>query len=249
MHRSASLASLALVAALAVPSIARADAPPGAPSELAPPAEVVVSPEAPVAPSAAPVAPSAAPSAAPVASSAAAPSAAAPVVELAADDARATLERRASTSSPAVPLFETGVLSMGHWEHACVAPCQMRLDPRYAYRVAGDGLVPSDSFALPRGGDRVRVDARMGSSAGRVVGVLATAGGLLALAGGGLALAATPILESEDVGSKGFRTGVLAGGIGAVSLGAVSAAVGLFLWLSNGSNAHAEPGVARQATR
>ncbi|MCW5838138.1 MAG: hypothetical protein KIS78_37450, partial [Labilithrix sp.] len=188
---------------------------------------------------------------APPASSAASPasSADAPVVELTADDGRATLERRASTSSPTVPLFETGALSMGHWEHACVAPCQVRLDARYAYRVAGDGLVPSDSFTLPRGGDRVRVDARMGSSVGRVVGVLATAGGLLAMAGGGVALAATPILESEDVGSEGFRAGVLAGGIGAVTVGAVTAAVGLFLWLTNGSDARAEPAVARQAAR
>ena len=173
------------------------------------------------------------------ATSALAPSADAPVVELSAADERATIERRASTTSPTVPLLETGVLSMGHWEHACVSPCQMRLDPRYAYRVAGDGLVPSDSFTLPRGQDRVRVDARMGSSTGRVIGVLAMAGGVLAVAGGGLALAATPILESEEVGSQGFRTAVLAGGIGAVSVGAVSAAVGLFLWLTNGSSAQA----------
>lgn len=237
MHRSASLASFALVAALAVPAAARADAPAASdPPATAPPAVTAPAPSSDVV--------TATPSAASPASSADAP-----VVELTADDGRATLERRASTSSPTVPLFETGALSMGHWEHACVAPCQVRLDARYAYRVAGDGLVPSDSFTLPRGGDRVRVDARMGSSVGRVVGVLATAGGLLAMAGGGVALAATPILESEDVGSEGFRAGVLAGGIGAVTVGAVSAAVGLFLWLTNGSDARAEPAVARQAAR
>ncbi|MBX3208212.1 MAG: hypothetical protein KF764_24405 [Labilithrix sp.] len=241
MNPSASLASFVLVAALLVPTVARADAPPAPSPEPEAPTESTAATPALPAPTPAPSAPSAAPSA-PAASEA-------PIVELSADDGRATIERRASTSSPTVPLLETGVLAMGHWEHACVAPCQMRLDPRFAYRVAGDGLVPSDSFALPRGQDRVRVDARMGSSVGRVVGVLATAGGLLAMAGGGLALAATPILESEDVGSKGFRTGVLAGGIGAVSIGAVSAAVGLFLWLSNGSSAHAEPSVARQAAR
>ncbi|MBX3264107.1 MAG: hypothetical protein KF782_30830 [Labilithrix sp.] len=237
MHRSASLASFALVAALAVPAAARADAPAASdPPATAPPAVTAPAPSSDVV--------TATPSAAPPASSADAP-----VVELTADDGRATLERRASTSSPTVPLFETGALSMGHWEHAGVAPCQVRLDARYAYRVAGDGLVPSDSFTLPRGGDRVRVDARMGSSVGRVVGVLATAGGLLAMVGGGVALAATPILESEDVGSEGFRAGVLAGGIGAVTVGAVSAAVGLFLWLTNGSDARAEPAVARQAAR
>lgn len=219
MPRPAIFVSL-VVAALSIPSIARAEEPEGA-------GGTAVGRAAP-----APSMPDA------------------PVVELSADDDRATIERRSSTTSPTVPLLETGVVSMGHWEHACVAPCQLRLDPRYTYRVAGDGLVPSDSFALPRGEDRVRVEARMGSSVGRVLGVLATAGGALAIAGGGLALAATPVLESEDVGSKGFRTAVLAGGIGAVSLGAVAATVGLVLWLTNGSTARTEAvSPSRQAGR
>lgn len=168
-----------------------------------------------------------------------------PVVELSADDGRATIERRAATTGPTVPLLETGVLSVGHWEHACITPCQLKLDPRYAYRVAGDGLVPTDSFALPRGQDRVRVDAKMGSSTGRTIGVLSTVGGALAILGGGMALAATPILENEEVGSEGFRSAVLAGGIGFVSIGVVAASVGLFLWLTNGSSAHAEPGAPK----
>jgi hypothetical protein len=180
----------------------------------------------------APIGPPTAPTAAP---------ADGPVVELSADDERATIERRAATSSPGgFPIVETGIFSVGHWQHACVAPCRLKLDPRYSYRVAGDGLVPTDSFALPQGKGDVRVDAKMGSSIGRVAGVLATTGGLLAIAAGGAALVATPILESEDVGSKGFRTAVLAGGIGAVSVGVVSATVGLFLWLTNGSSAKAE---------
>jgi len=173
-------------------------------------------------------------------------SADAPVVELSADDGRATIERRSATTGPTVPLLETGVLSMGHWEHQCIAPCQLKLDSRYAYRVAGDGLVPTDSFALPRGQDRVKVDAKMGSSTGRTLGVLSTVGGAMAILGGGVALAATPILENEEVGSKGFRSAVLAGGIGFVSLGVVAASVGLFLWLTNGSSAHTEPGLPRQ---
>src|SRR5690606_39053343 len=115
---------------------------------------------------------------------------------------------------------------------------QMRLDRNASYRVAGEGLVPTGSFTLPRTDDRVIVDAKMGSSPARVGGMLLTAGGVASLAAGGLALLATPILASEDVGSEGFRTGVLAGGIGAVSLGAIAVATGLFLWLSNGSSVH-----------
>lgn len=169
------------------------------------------------------------------------PAPASAVVQLDADDGRASLERRVGTQSPSgLPLLETGFFSVGQWQHACVAPCTLALDTRYAYRVAGDGLVPTDSFSLPRTGDKVRVDARMGSSTGRVAGALVTGGGLLAIAAGTVALVATPILHSEDVGSEGFRTGVLAGGIGAVSVGVIAVGVGAFLWLTNGSTAHTQ---------
>lgn len=160
------------------------------------------------------------------------------MVELSADEGNATIEKRTGTTAPSLGLLETGVVAVGQWQHACVAPCQMRLDPRYTYRVAGDGLVPTGSFVLPPGEDRVRVDAKMGSSPARVSGMLLTGAGALALAAGGAALIASPILASEDVGSEGFRTAVLAGGIGAVSVGAIAATVGLFMWLSNGSSAY-----------
>ena len=161
------------------------------------------------------------------------------VVELAADDGRATIERRLSTASPSgLPLVETGVFSVGQWEHACVSPCQVKLDPKYAYRVAGDGLVPTDSFALrPGNADHVRVDAKMGSSSGRFAGMLTTGAGLFWMAAGGAALVATPVLESEDVGSKGFRTAVFAGGVTALSAGLIATGVGLYLWLTNASTA------------
>lgn len=176
-----------------------------------------------------------------VPASSSAPPSAATVVQLDADDHRATIERRVGTTSASgMPLLETGLFSVGQWAHACIAPCSLALDTRYAYRVAGDGLVPTDSFALPRGGDHVRVDARMGSSTGRVAGVAATAGGIAALGAGAIALIATPILHSEDVGSEGFRTGVLAGGLGAVSVGVVAIGVGALLWLTNGSTARTE---------
>jgi hypothetical protein len=162
------------------------------------------------------------------------------VVQLEADDNRATIERRVGTQTPTgLPLLETGIVSVGQWEQACVAPCTMKLDTRYSYRVAGDGLVPTDSFSLPRSGDHVRVDAKMGSSTGRALGIVATVGGALAVAAGGAALIATPILKSEDVGSEGFRTAVLAGGVSALSLGVVAVGIGTLLWLSNGSTAQA----------
>lgn len=207
------------------PGTARADepAPAGPPS----PAAVLPSPAAPPTPAAPP--------------SPAAPSSPSAIVQLDADDHRATIERRIGTQSPSgMPLFETGLFSVGQWEHACVAPCTAKLDTRYAYRVAGDGLVPTDSFSLPQSGDRVRVDAKMGSSTGRLAGVVVTGGGVLAMGAGALALIATPILHSEDVGSEGFRTGVLAGGVGALSVGVIAVGIGTYLWLTNGSTARTE---------
>jgi hypothetical protein len=170
-------------------------------------------------------------------------------VQLSADDNRATIERRvATTSVPALPGLETGIIGLGHWEHTCVAPCDgVKLDPKYTYRVSGDGLVPTDSFSVPRDAGQMKVDAKMGSSTGRVLGAASTIGGGLLILGGGLALAASPVLASEDVGSKGFRSAVLVGGVGAVSVGAIAATVGLFLWLSNGSTAHTEKVVASAA--
>lgn len=173
-----------------------------------------------------------------------------PLVELSADDERASIERRATTTSAiGLPLLETGVLAASGWEHACVAPCQVRLDARYAYRVAGDGLVPTPSFSLPRGSDHVKVDATMGSSTGRIAGFVVGGAGALALLAGGAAVGTSLVLASEDVGSQGFRDVVLAGGITTAALGAVALGTGLLLWLTNGSNAHTEAPVFRQAAR
>jgi len=202
---------------------------------LAAPAVVAIAPRTAHAeePAGPPVAPTPTPTPTPAPASA--------VVQLDADDNRATIERRVGTQSPSgLPLLETGFFSLGQWQHACAAPCTVALDTRYSYRVAGDGLVPTDSFALPRSGDHVRVDAKMGSSTGRVAGALTTGGGLLAIAAGTVALVATPILHSEDVGSEGFRTGVLAGGVGAVSVGVLAVGVGAFLWFTNGSTARTQ---------
>ena len=186
-------------------------------------------------------APAGPPTAAAATAPAAVPAATAAVVQLDADDHRATIERRVGTQSPSgLPLLETGFFSVGQWEHACVAPCTLPLDTRYAYRVAGDGLVPTESFSLPPTADRVRVDARMGSSTGRVAGAVTTGMGLTAIAAGAVALIASPILASEDVGSQGFRTGVVAAGVSAVSVGVIAVGVGAYLWLTNGSTAHTQ---------
>lgn len=164
------------------------------------------------------------------------------LVELHANDGKATLERRTSTQAfTGLGLPDLGIGGVTEWETACVAPCTAAVSPRYTYRVAGEGLVPSSTFALPRGNTRLRLDADLGSSRGRVSGALLTLAGAGALALGAGGLIASPILSANDLGSQGFRTGVLAGGIASVSIGAVLAAVGLTLWLTNDSTLRFEP--------
>lgn len=173
-------------------------------------------------------------------------------VELQSNSARATIEKRVGTTSlPSLPFTETSFGSVSHWEHACVAPCELKLDPHYAYRVAGDGLTPSDSFALPRGKDKVTLNAEMGSSPARLSGMALTALGTGSALLGGTALALSPVLESQDVGSKGFRTAVLAGGVIFLAAGVLELGMGLYLWMSNGTTVRADHGVlaAKNDTR
>ncbi len=162
-------------------------------------------------------------------------------VELHANDGRATLERRrAMHTLGGLGLPDLGIGGVTEWEPVCTSPCAMPVSRRSTYRVAGDGLVPSSTFALPTG-SRLRLDADLGSSKGRVSGALLTLAGAGALVLGTGALVTSPILAANDLGSEGFRTGLLAGGVAAVSVGAILVAVGVTLWVTNESTLRFEP--------
>jgi hypothetical protein len=166
------------------------------------------------------------------------------IVELQANDGRATIERRVGTTSLApIPFSDAALASVGHWAEECVAPCEVKLDPRYSYRVAGDGLTPSGSFALPRDKDRLHLSAEMGSSSARLAGIFLTGIGVGTALLGGTALVLTPIFENQDVGSKTFRSALLAGGVVFVAAGVVEMGLGLYLWATNGTSVRAEHGV------
>lgn len=155
-------------------------------------------------------------------------------VVLQADDHHAMIERQKEVQTFAgLPLKDAAIFSVGTWEPACVAPCATKLDPRFSYRVAGDGLVPSDSFTLPQDRDHLMLDAKMGSSVGRVGGGVLALGGAGAVLLGAAALIATPILESQNLGSSSLRTGLLAGGAVVSSAGVVALISGVWLWLHN----------------
>ncbi len=160
-----------------------------------------------------------------------------PTVELRANESTATLERRTGTSTlSGLPLPDLSIGGVSQWETACVAPCSVPLSAQYTYRVSGDGRVPTSTFTLPRGRDRVTVDADLGKASGRIAGLGFFATGVGAMVLGGAALVASPILSANDVGSTGFRTTVLSSGVAVTSVGAVLVAVGVTLWLTNASS-------------
>jgi hypothetical protein len=164
-------------------------------------------------------------------------------VELQSNDSRATIERRVGTTSLAgLPFVDGSFAGVGLWQEECVAPCEVKLDPRYSYRVAGEGVTPSESFALPKGRDKVHISAEMGSSRWRLAGILTTGLGAGTAAVGATALALTPVFENNDVGSKGFRQAVLVGGIVALAAGVLELGAGLYMWQTNGTSVRSDHG-------
>jgi hypothetical protein len=163
-------------------------------------------------------------------------------VLLHADQPNATLERRTKVETySGLPIKDASIAGVATWEPECTAPCDATLDPKYTYRVAGDGLVPSDSFILPRDGDPLVVDARMGSASGRLGGLALTGMGAGGVILGVTALAVTPILAQDDVGSPGLRSGVLVSGIALTTLSSFVLGAGLWLWSHNDTRVHPDP--------
>jgi hypothetical protein len=178
------------------------------------------------------------------------PSDPSPTVTLHASESGARLEKRTQTQTyGGLPFKDATLFGVATWEPACAAPCGTKLDPRFAYRVAGEGLVPSDAFALPAGRDNLAVDARMGSSTQRLAGIGLSGAGALGLLLGGAALVAVPILDDANVGDKTLRTGVLTGGLIFAGAGAIALVSGLWLWLASDTTTHVEPAPSPTAAR
>lgn len=170
-------------------------------------------------------------------------------IALRSDDSAATLEERVATESPTMLGMTMPVGSLATWRPICTAPCTAEVSADIPHRVGGDGLVPSRSF-VPRAGNNVAIDAKMGSAPGRVGGaVLAFAGAGGMLLGGALAVT-SPILASQDVGSPELRSGMLAGGLAVAGVGLVATAAGIYLYLSNQTSVvETQGGVGMQAKK
>ncbi len=170
-------------------------------------------------------------------------------VTLHASEPGTRLERRTQTQTyGGLPFKDASLFGVATWEPACAAPCGAKLDPKFAYRVTGEGFVPSDPFALPLGSPALGVDAKMGSETERLGGIALTGAGAAGLLLGGAALVASPILQSQEVGSQSFRTGVLAGGAIVAGAGAIALVSGLWLWAHSDTTYRVEPVATSAAT-
>ena len=111
----------------------------------------------------------------------------------------------------------------------CAAPCNKSVDPRFLYRVAGDGITPSPSFRFPPGHSAYKLEVDAGSSSAHTAGVVLTTAGICLAALGGAFLAVAAVdRESPAVVPT---AGAVGGGVGLISM-----AVGIPLWLSSGTS-------------
>jgi hypothetical protein len=154
------------------------------------------------------------------------------------DDASPTPGNAASSGWPVVevsvprvvglPTLETRSVN-GWLQTPCVPPCTLRLNPLQEYRISGEGIVDSDPFRLPLGVGRVRVDVSAGSTLVRDLGMVFTIGGLLFAAGGGTIL----LLPQDDHASSDAQTGKTIVGVGFLTMGVLTAALGVALRLAS----------------
>jgi len=137
-------------------------------------------------------------------------------------------------------------------ERRCVAPCGVALDRAGTYLVAGQGVAPSDTFALPPSPGPLRLQVETGSRAANNWGRVATWLGIgLAVAGGSMGLVAAvesnastnalpPSCVGPNLGKPGCEvTGpgssfpFVGLGVGLAVAGAVLLGVGIPLWVIN----------------
>jgi hypothetical protein len=70
------------------------------------------------------------------------------------------------------------------WQLVCPGPCTRPMDTRFAYRIAGDKLVTSTWFQLPRSSEPLKLKAETGGKGARTFGeVLVWAGPVIAAVG------------------------------------------------------------------
>jgi hypothetical protein len=158
------------------------------------------------------------------------------------------------TDEPHLGLYarEPGKVTLGDevgdsWAFVCAAPCGVRVDPRFTYRVMGDKIVPSIHFNLAPGAGHVALEVHPTRPGSHTVGaVLAVTGAVLAF--GGVLMLLADAVESSVANGLGGESGAAESelsasaktygniGIGLVAAGAVLGATSLIFLLSGKTN-------------
>jgi len=168
------------------------------------------------------------------------------VVSFTSDDPKATLQRYVGSGDVAVDYVTpygttvaTGDAELSLYRDVCSSPCTQHVSPEGRFRVAGEGLIPTESFTLSKGGPN-HVAASMSSrgkrTAGKVLtiytGAPITVVGALLLLAGAAAQPGAPCAGCVDAHASLLLWGGIVGGVGATML-----TIGIILWATSGSSA------------
>ena len=115
------------------------------------------------------------------------------------------------------------------WERVCKTPCQAQVALGGEYRIAGDDVTPSDSFAITAGGMRLDVDP--GNESARNAGTYMAVFGYLLAAVGGVFLGTS---IGEDFDEDANDAVIVASSIG-IGVGLLIGTVGVVLHVVNGT--------------
>jgi hypothetical protein len=150
-----------------------------------------------------------------------------------------TIEHRASPNDP--------------WETACETPCDARLPAGDQYRVVGEGVNPSETFALTSPtGDVVTIHVAPGLKKRARIGEALTIGGAVVFVGAaviGLVAANPQGAFSANGATDNYNWDVIAVGTGIALAGLTTAIFGGSWWYNNASTRVAGDVQADQPTR
>jgi hypothetical protein len=124
------------------------------------------------------------------------------------------------------------------WRDVCAPPCRTYVSRVGTYRVGGATIRPSEPFNMPRSSGSVQIDAQLGSSVKRGVGIGLIIGGIANAAFGALYYSQADSLASSSSSSSSMPMGkdfYQAVGIVGIITGVIVVAIGIPLAMSSTS--------------
>jgi hypothetical protein len=131
-------------------------------------------------------------------------------------------------------------LDGGRQTIVCAPPCGESLPREGVYQIAGDGVVPTAKFTLPKDESNLQIQVRAGSEGVSTTGIVLTAGGLTTLVAGYAYVLDKVLTMPLDMpgNPRPLQVAVAVGGAGALIAG-----VGVLLTLTARTNVTTSRGV------